>query len=104
MLHPVCRLSTIKGRYQACVLKNVEILLSAILVSRTANLNKLKDDLPSVLELTGLKSASYYKRLKRCVDVYSCSRLWIDLLRWGTSQVMPFLAGILISVECVAFV
>jgi hypothetical protein len=57
------------------------------LVSRTANLNKLKDDLPSVLELTGLKPESYYKRLKRCVDVCSCSRLWIDLLRWGLSHV-----------------
>lgn len=59
MLHPLCKLSTIKGRYQACVLKNIEMLLSVILVSRTANLNKLKDDLPSVLELTGLKPASY---------------------------------------------
>lgn len=87
MLHPLCKLSTIKGRYQACVLKNIEMLLSVILVSRTANLNKLKDDLPSVLELTGLKPASYYKRLLRCVETCSPSRIWIDLLRWGLSHV-----------------
>jgi Transposase DDE domain len=87
MLHLLCKLSTIKGRYQACVLKNLEMLISVILVSRTANLNKLKDDLPSVLELTGLKPTSYYKRLLRCVETCSKSRIWIDLLRWGLSHV-----------------
>jgi hypothetical protein len=87
MLHPLCKLSTIKGRYQACVLKNIEMLLSVILVSRTANLNKLKDDLPSVLELTDLKPTSYYKRLLRCVETCATSRIWIDLLGWGLSHV-----------------
>ena len=88
MLHPLQgKLSTIKGRYQACVLKNIEILLSVILVSRTVNLNKLKDDLPSVLENSKLKPASYYKKLLRCIETCSKSRLWIDLLRWGLSQV-----------------
>jgi hypothetical protein len=88
MLHPLHnKLSTIQGRYQACVLKNIEILFSVILVSRTVNLNKLKDDLPSVLENSKLKPASYYKRLLRCIETCSKSRLWIDLLRWGLSHV-----------------
>lgn len=88
MLHPLHgKLSTIKGRYQTCVLKNIEILLSVILVSRTVNLNKLKDDLPSVLENSQLKPESYYKKLLRCIETCSKSRLWIDLLRWGLSQV-----------------
>lgn len=88
MLHPLhCKLSTIKGRYQACVLKNIEILLTVILVSRTVNLNKLKDDLPSVLENSELKPESYYKKLVRCIEICSKSRLWIDLLGWGLSQV-----------------
>jgi hypothetical protein len=88
MLHPLRdKLSTIKGRYQVCVLKNIELLMSAILVSRTVNLNKLKDDLPSVLENSKLKAESCYKKLVRCIDTCSKSRLWIDLLGWGLSQV-----------------
>jgi hypothetical protein len=58
-----------------------------ILVSRTVNLNKLKDDLPSVLENSNLKPASYYKKLLRCIETCSKSRLWIDLFRWGLSHV-----------------
>lgn len=87
MLHPLHELSTIKGRYQKSVLKNIEILLSVILVSRTANVHKLKDDLPSVLGLSNLKPESYYKRLLRCISVCAPSRLWIDLLRWALCRV-----------------
>lgn len=81
-----CKLSTIAGHYQTCVIKNIEILLSVILVSRTVNLNILKDDLPSVIGKK-LKSESCYKKLLRCVEICSCSRLWLDLLHWSLSFV-----------------
>lgn len=81
------KVSTIQGHYQSCVLKNIEMLLSVILVSRTVNLNILKDDLPSVLGKLQLKPASCYKKLLRCVEIGSCSRLWIDLLHWALSFV-----------------
>lgn len=81
-----CKLSTISGHYQTCVIKNIEILLSVILVSRSVNLNILKDDLPSVIGKK-LKPESCYKKLLRCVEICSCSRLWIDLLHWSLSFV-----------------
>lgn len=81
------KLSSLAGHYQRPVLKNLELLLSVILVSRTVNLNKLKDDLPSVLDKPSLKAGSCYKKLLRCVDILSPSRLWLDLLQWALSFV-----------------
>ncbi len=88
MIYPLShKLSVLDGRYQKCVLQNIEMLLSCILVSRTVNLNKLKDDLPNVLKVKNLKPLSCYKKLLRCVEMCSPSRLWLDLLIWGLSHV-----------------
>lgn len=78
MLFPLrYKLSTIAGRYQKSVLKNIEILLYVLLSLPTMNLNKLKDDLSSVLNNSNLKPNSYYKRLLQCVEFGSKSYLWL---------------------------
>jgi Transposase DDE domain len=88
MLHPLSdKITTIPGHYKKSVLKSIELLLSAILVSRTVNLNKVKDDLPNVLNNSDLKPESYYKKLIRCVETCAPSRIWIDLLRWAVSHI-----------------
>jgi hypothetical protein len=88
MLHPLSdKITTIPGHYKKSVLKSIELLLSSILLSRTVNFNKLKDDLPNVLNNSNLKSESYYKKLIRCVETCAPSRIWIDLLRWAASHI-----------------
>ena len=95
MLHPLQdKLSTIDGRYQKSVVKNIEILLSVLLVSRTVNLNKLKDDLPIVLNNSKLQANSCYKRLLRCVEVSAKSCLWLDILRWAVSFIWVEVSGL----------
>jgi hypothetical protein len=51
-------ITTIAGHYKKSVLKNIELLLSAILLSRTVNFNKLKDGLPN--GLNNFKKLGYY--------------------------------------------
>jgi hypothetical protein len=88
MLHPLSdKITTIPGHYKKSVLKSIELLLSSILLSRTVNFNKLKDDLPNVLGNSDLKPESYYKKLIRCVETCAPSRIWIDLLRWAVSHI-----------------
>jgi hypothetical protein len=88
MLHPLTdKITTIPGHYKKSVLKSIDLLLSAILISRTVNFNKLKDDLPNVLNNNTLQPESYYKKLIRCVETCAPSRIWIDLLRWAVSQI-----------------
>ena len=88
MLHPLTdKITKLPGHYQKSVLKSIELLLSGILISRTVNLNKIKDDLPNVLKDSNLKPESYYKKLLRCVETCAPSRIWIDLLCWAVSQI-----------------
>lgn len=81
------KITTIPGHYQKSVLKGIEVLLTAILVSRTVNLNKAKDELPNILNSNTLKPESCYKKLLRCVETCAPSRIWLDLLVWGVSQI-----------------
>ena len=88
MLHPLTdKITKLPGHYQKSVLKGIDTLLSGVLVSRTVNLNKIKDDLPNVLKDNDLKPESYYKKLLRCVETCAPSRIWIDLLCWVVSHI-----------------
>ncbi len=59
------KLTKLKGKYHSSTVRNVALVLSAILQTRSVNLNKLKDDLGNLLAKNHLQSESHYKRLVR---------------------------------------
>lgn len=74
------KLSQLPGKYHRSTIKNVALLLTLLIQSRTVNLNHLKDDAPACLPHSRTHSESHYKRLTRFFSRYSRSRLFMDLL------------------------
>jgi len=69
------------NRKESC-LRNILLLVQAILLKETINLNKLKGCLNAIQGKTNAASSNY-KRLIRIFDTYARTNLWIELLRFG---------------------
>ncbi len=66
------KLSQLPGKYHRSTIKNVALLLTLLIQSRTVNLNHLKDDAPACLTHSHTHSdESHYKRLPRFFSRYS---------------------------------
>lgn len=69
------------NRKESC-LRNILLLVQAILLKETINLNKLKGCLNAIQGKENAASSNY-KRLIRIFDTYARTNLWIELLRFG---------------------
>lgn len=88
MLSPLYdKVTKLKGKYHSSTVRNVALVLSAILQTRSVNLNKLKDELGNLLAKPHLQADSHYKRLVRFFESYAPSRLFLDLLHWALSLI-----------------
>jgi len=69
------------NRSESC-LRNILLLVQAILLKETINLNKLKGCLNTIQGKVNTASSNY-KRLIRIFDNYALTNLWIELLNFG---------------------
>ena len=66
--------------YKVSTLKNMLILVLAILQKETVCLYKLKGNIGSICDKTATKGASHYRRATRFFSAHAFSSLWLDVL------------------------
>ncbi len=79
------KFSQISGKYKKCTLNNLYLCISALIVSKTVNLNKQKDYIPNLLENSKLKMGSCYALLVRFMKNYCRTSLSKEILEVGKS-------------------
>lgn len=80
------KFSQISGKYKKCTLNNLYLCLSALIISKTVNLNKQKDYLPNLLENSKLKLESCYTTLVRFMRNHCQTNLSKEILEVGKSM------------------
>lgn len=73
------------GKYQKCVLENLEFFLGTMIAARSVNLNKQKDYGQNFFDSDHTKPGSHYQRLIRFMRDYSYTNMWFYCLEWSLS-------------------
>lgn len=81
------KITPLLGKYQKCTLKNLQLMLSLLITSKTVNLYKQKDYVQSLINCADTQILSHYQHLIRFMRGYSYTNIWFDCLQLSLSTI-----------------